>query len=488
MAYVITKSDGTTLVAVEDGSINTSVSPLTLIGRNYSGFGQSINQNFVRMTENFAHNVQPTNPLRGQLWYDTSSKTLKAYSGSRFKSLAYVDSATTSPSDPVSGSLWFNEVEQKLYFYNGSTYVLVGPQFTGLASNNLVLPAELTDTGRSYYVLKYQIEDTITQSLNTVAIVSENDFTPTGSISGFPTIKKGITLYGTNQNGISTDTIIWGTASNATKLNGYADTDFVKASTPTFASEVNIVTNTAGTGINVNSGALRLYLNPNDNSVANITAGKGSTLKFNVLSGTSLLNAITVSASSGLALLPSTDLDTGGTTIGSNDYRFNNVYTAGLDAGYDNTLRAPKTGVYRGQWTGTSGSTWALAGADLAERYHADANYEVGTVLIVGGDNEVTQCDDIRQNIAGIVSTNPAYMLNADAGPDSTHPYIALKGRVPCKVTGRIFKGDMLVSSKVPGHAKAALYTAPEPFLPSHIVGIALEDFEGDSGVIEVKV
>lgn len=122
--------------------------------------------------------------------------------------------------------------------------------------------------------------------------------------------------------------------------------------------------------------------------------------------------------------------------------------------------------------------------ADLAERYHADSDYETGTVLVIGGPNEVTISNSRADHrVAGIVSSHPALMMNSEAGTNTTHPYLALRGRVPCKVVGPIHKGDLLVTSDVPGHAQAGnAETSP------CIVAKALEDFDGDIGVIEVLV
>ena len=108
------------------------------------------------------------------------------------------------------------------------------------------------------------------------------------------------------------------------------------------------------------------------------------------------------------------------------------------------------------RWEYVYGETVEATYADLAERYEADDVYEPGTVLIFGGDKEVTKTDvhtDYR--VAGVVSTNPAYKMNSDAGADDTHPYIALRGRVPCKVIGPVAKGDLMVTSSVKGHAKS---------------------------------
>ena len=120
--------------------------------------------------------------------------------------------------------------------------------------------------------------------------------------------------------------------------------------------------------------------------------------------------------------------------------------------------------------------------ADLAEKYTADYNYEPGTVLDFGGDNEVTlSTKDMSRKIAGIVSTNPAYLMNSDLESEFVVT-VGLTGRVPCKVQGTVHKGDMMVSAGN-GFARAE----EDPKLGS-VIGKALEDFDGDTGVIEVVV
>jgi hypothetical protein len=123
--------------------------------------------------------------------------------------------------------------------------------------------------------------------------------------------------------------------------------------------------------------------------------------------------------------------------------------------------------------------------ADVAERYAADAVYDFGTVLVIGGDKEVTVTTERASTaVAGIVSQKPAYMLNSDAGTDETHPYIALKGRVYCKVTGSVKKGDLLVTSHMAGVA-CAWQSGDDA---NAVIGKALESSEGPAGIIEVKV
>ena len=120
--------------------------------------------------------------------------------------------------------------------------------------------------------------------------------------------------------------------------------------------------------------------------------------------------------------------------------------------------------------------------ADVAEKYTSDADYEAGTVLDFGGAQEVTLCDsDMSRRLAGVVSTQPAYLMNDSIQGDHTVT-LALLGRVPCKVRGPISKGDMLVSA---GEGYARAEQLPQI---GTVIGKALEDFVGDRGVIEVVV
>lgn len=167
------------------------------------------------------------------------------------------------------------------------------------------------------------------------------------------------------------------------------------------------------------------------------------------------------------------------------------VWTATHEADHTFTLRADTSRVFTFRENGTleaqffSGQAASVRNGDLAERYHADAVYEPGTVLVIGGVNEVTTtpiAGDPR--VAGVVSTNPGLRLNEAAGDDGTHPFIALKGRVPCKVVGPIRKGQILIPSSTRGHAMAALGWNDEA-----AIGKALQDFPGHgTGIIEIKV
>jgi hypothetical protein len=132
-----------------------------------------------------------------------------------------------------------------------------------------------------------------------------------------------------------------------------------------------------------------------------------------------------------------------------------------------------------------NGTATAALYSDLAERYSSDAVYEAGTVVSFGGANEVTQSTEMYDTrVAGVVSTNPAHLMNAEAGTNETHPAIALSGRVPVKVMGTVRKGDLMVTSAQTGVAMAA-----DERVTGAIIGKAIEAHTGEGiGVIEVLI
>ena len=131
-----------------------------------------------------------------------------------------------------------------------------------------------------------------------------------------------------------------------------------------------------------------------------------------------------------------------------------------------------------------TGTATAARYADLAERYATDKEYAVGSVVVFGGEKEITvSSTKMDTRIAGIISANPAYMMNCEAGTDASHPYVALAGRVPCRVVGKIKKGDLLVTSGIPGVAVAAA----GDIKVGSMIAKALEDYDSDHiGLIEV--
>ena len=157
----------------------------------------------------------------------------------------------------------------------------------------------------------------------------------------------------------------------------------------------------------------------------------------------------------------------------------------------DTVFSTIKKGIHLNSGSGYlfHGTAAAAQYSDLAERYHADRAYSYGTVVKIGGSNEITETTTYKDtDVLGIISQNPGFRMNSEAGPDNTHPYVALSGRVPVKVMGFVRKGERLVSSNMPGHAMADRSTYDTIDFRS-IIGRALENkTTDDPGVIEVIV
>jgi len=138
------------------------------------------------------------------------------------------------------------------------------------------------------------------------------------------------------------------------------------------------------------------------------------------------------------------------------------TFTADTDTGFyrygDGDIGIASNGGYHSRFDSDGnyyGTATAALYSDLAERYAADEKLEAGDVVKIGGYKEITKTKEEKDmDVFGVISTNPAYMMNEKAGNDDTHPYVALAGRVPCKVLGKVKKGDRLVSSDLPGVAK----------------------------------
>lgn len=146
MSYRINRTDGELLVDLTDGIIDTTTTDITLIGKNYKGFGEWINENFVKILENFAATSQPSNPLIGQLWYDKQDQRLKVYDGIAFRSAAGTTVSPTQPSNLTSGDLWIDNENNKLYIFDGTDLILIGPDYTAAQGKSGLEAASQLDT------------------------------------------------------------------------------------------------------------------------------------------------------------------------------------------------------------------------------------------------------------------------------------------------------------------------------------------------------
>ena len=131
MAYTINKTDGTVLTTIADGTVDSTTS-LSLIGKNYAGYGEILNENQVKLLENFANTTAnaPSTAIKGQLFFDTTLGSLQVYDGSVFKTVSGSLVSATQPTNGVTGDLWYDSNNKQIYAYDGSNWILVGPTAT----------------------------------------------------------------------------------------------------------------------------------------------------------------------------------------------------------------------------------------------------------------------------------------------------------------------------------------------------------------------
>jgi len=189
MSYTIFKSDGSALTSVVDGSIDQLSTDLTLIGKNSTGFGVFINDNFVKLLENFSNSSQPNYPLKGQLWFDTTENRLKVYNGAQFVVSGGTIVSPTPPSGIASGDLWIDSLRQQLYFNDGLSTVLAGPLYTADQGITGFTVEDILDSNDIQHTIAYLF---VAQTL--LGIFSKDTFTPKNPIAGISgTIKVGFT-------------------------------------------------------------------------------------------------------------------------------------------------------------------------------------------------------------------------------------------------------------------------------------------------------
>ena len=137
MSYIINKYNGDQLAVVADGTIDTSID-LNLIGKNYAGYGEAQNENFVFLLENFSNPLSPPNPLTGQLWFDNGTSKLKFYDSTRWRTTGGAEIGASAPTGLTTGDFWWDTTNKQLKAYDGTGYVLIGPQAAGTTTTEML--------------------------------------------------------------------------------------------------------------------------------------------------------------------------------------------------------------------------------------------------------------------------------------------------------------------------------------------------------------
>ena len=451
MSYTINLTNGNVFATIPDGTINTS-SSMTLIGKNYAGYGQFLDDNFIHLLENAANATAPSAPLVGQLWFNTTSGVLNVYKGgtATWKAIGGAAAASSAPTNNTTGDLWYDTSGQQLNVWTGTAWLLVGPSVT---NGTGALATTVTSNATAYSVIQLLSANT------TVGFISSYDsnIVPTSPITGFTSINPGITLS-SNISGAK----YWGVASDSTLLNGIPSTSYMQSVANTGTTGTLAVQNNTGLSVGNNGDFVVGVTGISNVIVRNKTSGGNLIFGVNVAGVTS--NAITIDGGTGNVSIPNLILSGGTSTfttltantilnggvsgtgnIGNTSFPFNTIFAKSTSAQY----------------------------ADLAERFAADDVYEAGTVVEIGGSAEITKCDrDLSSDVFGVISMRAAYLMNALSGNDATHPPVAMTGRVPVKVNSVVRKGDRLVSAGK-GFARSAL---PGEATAFNVIGRSLED------------
>ena len=190
MAYTINRTDGTAITTITDGTVDNTTS-VQLFGKSFSGFGEGLNENLVKLLENSASTSAPSAPLKGELWFDTSTAQLKVYDGTSFKPSAGAKSQNSAPTTPSAGDLWHDSDNDQLYVHTGSAFQLVGPVYTAGQTLSGWKIETLASAGGNKVVSSMYAGNT------RVAILSKEDFTPSVTQTGFAAVKAGFTLNST---------------------------------------------------------------------------------------------------------------------------------------------------------------------------------------------------------------------------------------------------------------------------------------------------
>ena len=442
MAYTINLTDGSIFATVSDGTINTS-SSMILVGKNYAGYGEFLDENFIHLLESGSNTTAPSAPLTGQLWWDKTNNVMKVYNGTTFKVISASTASASAPSSNVAGDLWFDTVNQQLKVYNGSAWILVGPASTSGQGTSGAVVTTLTDNlSVDHVVIEMFVQDTI------VAIVSkDSQFTPVPSIAGFTTINPGMQLSTT-----VSGALFQGTATDAQLLDGLNSTAFLRSDTNDTTSGTLGILNDSGLTIGLDQDA-KISVNVSTSAVTIQNQTQDANIAIAVNDGGTTTTVIAVNGATSTVSFPNVAIGVAGVT----NLNGNGIGNLGSSSSYFNTVFAT--------------ATTALY-ADVAERFEADEILTPGTVVELGGEKEITRSLlDLSDTVFGVISTRPAYTMNGGAGDDDTHPKVAMTGRVPVQVVGNINKGDRLVSAGN-GLARAA---KPGEATAFNVIGRSLE-------------
>lgn len=411
MPYSINKYDGSLVAVVEDGTVDNTLD-ISLIGRNYAGYGEVQNENLVHLLENFANPTEPPRKIRGQIWFDTANNKLKFYDGTKFRTTGGAEIGDTAPSGLSTGDFWYDTSKNQLFAWAGAEFILVGPQAVQNAGTTEMLSSKMIDQNS---VSRAVIQGTVNGQV--VFIISDSEFTipATGdnSLTGFTTIHKGLTLVDTpstgDDNGMTTtDYRFWGSASNSDRLGGKSSSAFLSKTNNVYA--LDVLTSFTDAGFTVgNTNNLKVSIDNSSPVIKNQTADSAIIFKTTVteLGATAEKTPIKLQGSS---VLPGVNsVDNVGCNIGSSSEKFNKIYSVNFYGSLTGTASQAST-LYDGSGY-RAGSTSATANT-VAVRY-IDTNDE----------NKVTITSDKFEGLAtraANLNGGTAWSIPYQSAPNTT--------------------------------------------------------------------
>jgi hypothetical protein len=225
MAYILNNTNGVVVATVQDAVVDNTTD-LTFIGRNYSGYGEIQNENFLKLLENFSKSTAPSKPIEGQIWHDSANKKINVYDGEYWKGISKIEVAETDPVNTKNfmvGDLWYNITLHQLYAYDGNVFNLIGPPGGNDLEAGWKGSYEYSTDPTKSDLPQYNIKAVVGLTDDVIAVVSDTSYEVAPGGDNYPIaegsiIRKGITLIGSDPltgSSVNNNIYFWGTAAEA---------------------------------------------------------------------------------------------------------------------------------------------------------------------------------------------------------------------------------------------------------------------------------
>lgn len=431
MPYSLSKTNGTLLTIVQDGTIDTTTD-LVFIGKNYAGYGDPVNENFVRLLENFANITAPIKPLEGQLWFDTSVNKLKLFYNTRFKPLAVLTTGTSTPSGPNPGDLHFNG--NLLYVFNSRDWLPIGPLTTSGQSGTVQLPT--TTVIAEDQSIKSVIDIGIDTGSATVISTSSafGVYTTQDLYSKYNAVYPGINLPDTDEDGVSgyydsgsnLGNFFWGTAGSAIGLVDYSNSVKRLVRVSELATKAELGQFNTDDGITINN-VFKLHVTRSGGiAAANVSNISNNVIRFNIKTDQGISNFLSFDATSGaFRVVPNTSTsvtlgspDTGGSfstgyiadLINTNlsSTAINATRVTGGDARFTNLTATNRVEFTNGI---TIGTTSTIAGSRIWTTSTLNNNNQ-----LINGAGYLTSATVVNYNVASVRGTTNQINVSSTTG------------------------------------------------------------------------